>query len=258
MVSTDRSGRISPDEFVGRLKQIVTNNAEESTRLVARFTEFVRKASRAISSDRTGERTDPEALLSRWLDFNLVSYSVLSTQSVALLDGLLTAAQSTLLPKTMSDAPAAVPRVELRLAARAGDRATTGLVIENHFDRSISVTFDASDLVPSAGPPLPASLISFEPSTLVIAPRGQSVVQTSVTITSDFVVGQTYTATIRLLGFEAKEVGLSVTILAPAKAGFPSPRPPKSAKTAKKQRTRRKPPPKPAKTAKKQRTRRRK
>ncbi len=255
MVSTDRSGRISPDEFVRRLKKIVTNNSEESTRLLARFTEFMREASRAISSDRTGERTDPEALLSRWLDFNLASYSVLSAQSVALLDGLVTAAQNTLLPKTVSDAPAAAPRVELRLAARPGDRATTGLVIENHFDRPISVTFDASDLVPSAGPPLPASVISFEPSTLVIAPRGQSVVKTTVTITSDFIVGQTYTTTIRLLGFEAKEIGLSVTILPPAKAGFPSSPPPEPAETTKKQRTQRR---KPTKTAKKQRTRRRK
>lgn len=239
MVSTDRFGRISPDEFVRRLKEIVANNVEESTRLVARFTEFVREASQAISSDRTAERTDPEALLSRWLDFNLASYSVLSAQSVALLNGLLSAAQSTLIPKKLSDAPATAPRVELRLAARLGDPATTGLMIENHFDRPISVTFDASDLVPAVGPPLPASLISFEPSTLVIAPRGQSVVQTTVTITSDFLVGQTYTTTIRLLGFEAKEVVLSVTILPPANAGVSSAPSLEPKKTAKKQRTRR-------------------
>jgi hypothetical protein len=57
------------------------------------------------------------------------------------------------------------------------------------------------------------------------------VVQATVAITTDFEVGQTYTATIRLVGYEAKEVGLSVTVLPPTHVTSDrSPQPRKSAK----------------------------
>lgn len=235
MVSTGRSGRISPDELAKRLKELIANNVAGSTQLVTRFSDLVREVSQAVSTGRAGEQTDVTTLLSRWLDFNLASYSVMSAQSLAFLNGLLSAAESTLLPRA-APAPEAraapAPRVELRLSGRPGERPTTGFMIENHFDRPLSVTFESAELIPAAGPALPASLVSFEPATLVIAPREQRVVQAAVTITTGFVVGQTYTTTIRLLGFEAKEMGLSVFILPPAEAApsVPSPEPPKSAK----------------------------
>ena len=240
MASRGPSGRISPDEFVERLKEIVAANAAESTQLVTRFSSFVRKASRAVGAGRAGEGPDGEALLSRFLDFNLASYSVVNAQGLALLNGLLFAAESTLIPKAQPapDTPATPsPRVELQLAGRHGERATTDFMIENHFDRPLALTFEPADLVPSAGASLPASCVSFEPTTLEIGPRGRGVVQAAVTITTDFVVGQTYTTTVRLLGFEGKEVGLSVTVL-PADAAAPSGPSPKPGKSAKKRRSR--------------------
>ncbi len=243
MASRGPSGRISPDEFVERLKEIVAANVAGSTQLVTRFGDFVRKASQEVGDARPGERPDAEALLTRWLDFNLASYSVVSAQGLALLNDLLFATESTLLP-TAPPAPDAratpSPRVELQLAGRHGERATTGFVIENHFDRPLDLTFESTDLVPMAGASLPASLLSFEPTALVIGPRGQGVVQAAVTITADFVVGQTYTATIRMRGFEGTDVGLSVTILPTDAAGpsGPSPKPRKSRKSAKKRRSR--------------------
>ncbi len=224
MVSTGRSERTSPDEFVERLKVLVANNIGGSKQLLTRFSNFVREADQAVTTSRAAGRPDAQALLSRWLDFNLESYSVLSAQSLALLNGLLSAAQSTLIPKT---APAAPPRVELRLSGRHGEQATTSFVIENHFDRPLSVGFESAALIPSTGPALPASLVSFEP----IASHGQGVVQAAITIATDFVVGQIYATTIRLLGFDAKELGLSLTVLPPAEAAAPagpSPEPPKS------------------------------
>lgn len=240
MTSKGPSGRTSPDEFVERLKGLVATNLAENTQLVIRFSDFVREALQAVGT-RGGERSDPEALLSRWLDFNLASYSVVSGQSLRLLNGLLSAAENTFVPKAPPAPDAGVtpsPRVELRLSGRHGERATTGFVVENHFDRSLAVTFESADLVPTAGASLAASLVSFEPTTLVIAPRGQGVVQVAVTITTDLVVGQTYTTTIRLLGFEAKEVGLSVTVLPSADAAAPSGPSPKRRKSAKKRRSR--------------------
>ena len=40
-----------------------------------------------------------------------------------------------------------------------------------------NVTFECGDLVPTTGPSLPASLVTFEPAPLSIGPRAQAVVQ---------------------------------------------------------------------------------
>jgi hypothetical protein len=225
MTSKGRSEGMSPDEFVERLKVLVAENIAGSRQLVMRLRNIVREADEAVSAGRGRDRTDAKVLLFRWLDFNLASYSVVNTHGLALLNGLLSAAQSTLIP---APAPARDPRsaaalpVDLRLSGRDGERAATGFVIENRFDQPLSVTFESTTLVPTTGAALPASLVSFEPPTLVIEPRGQGIIQVVVTITSDFVVGQTYATTIRPLGFEAKELGLSVTVLPPAQAAGPS------------------------------------
>jgi hypothetical protein len=221
MVSTGRSGRISADEFLARLKELVAANVAGNTQLATRLRDFIQEVLKAVGTDPAGERTDAEALLSRWLDFNLASYSVVSNNALSLLNGLLSAAESTLIPKAAAARPFPAPRVELRLSGRHGERATSSFVLENFFDRPVAVTFEAADLVPDTGPPLPGSLVSLEPAPLVIPPRGQAVAQAAVSITPDFLVGQTYITTIRLLGFEAKEVGLSVTVLHPPHAHEP-------------------------------------
>jgi hypothetical protein len=229
MTSKGRSEGTSPDEFVERLKVLVGENIAGSRQLVTRLRNIVREADQAVSAGAAGDRTDPKELLFRWLDFNLASYSVVNTHGLALLNGLLSAAQGTLIPEPAAarqSHPAAAPRVDLRLSGRHGERAATGFVIENQFDEPLSVTFESSPLAPATGARLPASLVSFEPPTLVVEPRRQGVVQAVVTITSDFVVGQTYATTIRPLGFEAKELALSITILPVARgAGQSGPAP---------------------------------
>ena len=146
MDSRGPSGRTTPEQFVERLKELMAANVAGSTQLVSRFTALVREASRTVSETPAGERPDAEALLARWLDFNLASYSVVTTQSLALLNGLISAAEKTLV-STPPSAPATPPgsRVELKLSGRHGERATTGFVIENNFDRQLAVTFEATD-----------------------------------------------------------------------------------------------------------------
>lgn len=241
MIARDPSGRKSPEEFVEQLKELVAANVAGNAQLVTRFNDFIRDAAKAVGAGRAGEPADAAALLSRWLDFNLASYSVVSTHGLALLNGLLSAAENALIPKAPSAPgarPTPEPRVELRLEGRPGDRVTSAFLVENHFDRPLDVAFESGDLIPATGASLPAALIAFEPAMLAIAPRGQAVVQAAVTITRDFVVGQTYTTTIRLLGFHPKEVGLSVTVLPPAEAAEPSGPPPKQTKPADKRRAR--------------------
>jgi hypothetical protein len=241
MVARDPSGPKSPEEFVEQLKELVAANVAGNAQLVARFNDLIRDAAKAVGAARGGEPANAAALLSRWLDFNLASYSVVSTHGLALLNGLLSAAEDALLPKVPSAAearPTPEPRVELRLEGRPGERVTSAFLVENHFDRPLDVTFEAGDLIPASGTSLAASLIAFEPTTLAIAPRGQAVVQVAVTITGDFVVGQTYITTIRLLGLHAKEVGLSVTVRPPANAAEPSGPPPTQARSTDRRRAR--------------------
>jgi hypothetical protein len=109
-------------------------------------------------------------------------------------------------------------------------------MLENHYDRLLGVTFESSDLIPQNGPLQSASHVGFEPGKLELPPGRQAEVRVIVSITPDFAVGQTYTATIRLLGFEAKEMGLSVTVLPPAGASEFAGSPPGGGKTAKKRR----------------------
>lgn len=220
MSSRDPFDRKSQDQFVEQLKTLVAANIAGSTQLLARFNDFVRDAAKAFAPFRTGRPADEAAaLLARWLDFNLASYSVLSTQSLALLNELMSAAESTLIPKAAparEAEPVVSPRVELRLSGRYGDRITSGFVVENYFDQPLTVTLECGELIPLTGKVLSSSRVAFDPTTLVIEPRGHATVQVAVAITNEFVVGQTYTATIRLLGFEAKEVGIAITVLPPA------------------------------------------
>ena len=204
------SGQPSSDVFGERMNQILATTVAGNTRLLSRFNELVRNAQAGLGSGPAGQSADATALLSRWLDLNLASYSVVTTNGLALLNGLLSAAEEPAFSR-----PAR--QVGLRLEGRRGDRVTSAFAVENHFDRDVAVAFDCGELIPSTGKSLPGSLVTVEPADLAIAPRGEAVVQAAVTITPDFVLGQTYTTTIRLSGSQAKEIGFSLTILPPLK-----------------------------------------
>jgi hypothetical protein len=219
VASTAPSGQKSLEEFGEQLKQLVAANLAGNARLLSRLNDFMKEVASTFSAARPRETTEPAALLSRWLDFNLKTYSVLSTHGLALVNEILGAAESALLRKSAAAAETGAetqPRVELRLTGRPGERITSGFAVENHFDRPLAITFTCTDLTPATGEALPAELVAFEPANLTIPPHGEAVAQVAVVITSDFVVAQTYTTTIRFLGFDAKEVGLSITVLPPA------------------------------------------
>src|SRR5215471_4793236 len=178
MAATDASGRKSPEEFVEQMKELVAANVAGNAQLLARLTSFIQEAAKSAGSGPR-EPLNGAALLSRWLDFNLASYSVVSSHSLAIMSGLLSAAEAALLPTRFaspSRAGAAL-RVELRLEGRPGDRVTSAFMVENHFDHPLEVTLESSDLVPAVGAALPPSLLAFEPVTLTIGPRAQAVVQ---------------------------------------------------------------------------------
>jgi hypothetical protein len=239
VASSASSGQKSLEEFSEQLKQLVSANLAGNAQLATRLSNFIKDAAAAVRADRLREAPDAAGLLSRWLEFNLKSYSVVSTHSLALVNELLSAAESALLAKAPSaaeSAPKPQSRVELRLSGRPGERVTSGFAVENHFNHPLAITFECAELKSASGQSLPAARVEFEPANLTIPPRGEAVAQVAVPITRDFVVGQTYKTTIHLLGFDKKEVGLSITILAPAE--MPNPPPPRKEANRKKTRRR--------------------
>ena len=214
MVAPESSGRRSPEEFVEQLRVLVADNIAGNAELLTRLTSLIQDAAKSARAP-SREPLSGAALLSRWLDFNLASYSVVSSHGLAVMSGLLSAAEAALLPKP-SPRPGAAPRIELRLEGRPGERVTSAFMVENHFDHSLEVRLECGDLVPAVGAALPASRLHVEPATLSIGPRAQAVVQIAATLTSEFVVGQTYVTVVRLGGLTAKEVGLSITVRPPA------------------------------------------
>lgn len=231
----------SPKAFFEELKSLIAANLAGNLQLVSRLNDLVKDATKAFAARRAGERTDASELLSRWLELNLASYSAVSTHSLALLNGIASAAEQALGAKAQpvpEPEPAPEQRVEMRLEGRQGERVTAPFLVENQYDRRLEVSFEASDLVPASGPAISGSQITFEPSTLTVAPKGQAVVQAAVMLTPDFVVRQTYATTIRMLGFQAKEIRLAVTVLPPAEGAKPAGQPVKGAKPGKKRRAR--------------------
>lgn len=213
MVSAGSPRQRTADDVIDQLKEILAANVSGNAQLVANFNDLVRDISKEMGS---GRRLDPGEFLSRWLDFNLASYSVVTKQSVALLDGLLEVARSTLVPSPPTTRVAAdEPRVDLRLSGRPGEKVSTGFMIENLFDRQLDVSFECDDLKTDAGQSLSRSHVLFEPTTLTIPAHEQAVGHVAVRIDKEFATGESYRTTIRLLGFPAKELGLSVSVLAP-------------------------------------------
>jgi hypothetical protein len=218
MGSADHRKGVSPEEFVERLKALIAAHIAGSNEVLARFGHFVQEASKAVGTAPMSDRTSTQTALSRWLDFNLASYSVMTTGSLAMLQGLISAAEETLIPKpgpSLHRGGHAKHRIELRMSGRPGEKTAAGFALENNLALPLTVAFECGQLIPQTGLALGASHVSFEPATLVIPPKGQAVVQAIVSITHEFQVGETYTSTVRLLGSDNKEIGLSVTVLPP-------------------------------------------
>jgi hypothetical protein len=66
MRSSESTEPISPDEFVDRLKKLVAAQVVGSNQLLARFSDFVREASKAVSGDATQERAGAAVSVARF------------------------------------------------------------------------------------------------------------------------------------------------------------------------------------------------
>jgi hypothetical protein len=260
--------RKSPEAFVDELKSVLSANAAGNIQLASRLNALVKEAALALQASKERPPADSSELLSRVLDFQLAAYAVVTEHSLAILNGLITSAEQTLLEAAEPAAAAAKPEPEprgtrrssrtaprpaeaeatagMQLTGRLDETLTCPFLVENKYDRALDVSFEADPLVPNQGPALPPRLISFEPAMLVLPSGGQAVAQAHIKLTQDFTVGETYSTALRVLGFQCPPVQVAISVLAPKKdarrrasSGSPARTPRPEAQRARPPRTRR-------------------
>lgn len=224
----------SPASVVEELKSVVAASIAGNVELVARLNTVIREA--AAAGPAAG-LSDGGAVLSRLIGLGLGTCAELNKHTLALLNGLVGVAERSLLPSassssaaaaaaspTMSAAGPAEGRIDVRLDGRIGERVACPFLVENQYDQAVDVSFRSDSLSAAGHRDLPSSLISFEPPRLSILARGSAVATAMVDVTDDFVAGATYTSTVRLVGFEGRQLGLALTVApaAVAPAALPS------------------------------------
>lgn len=207
----------SPTGVVEELKSAVAASIAGNVELVARLNAVIKEAAAAGPA---AAPTDGGEVLSRLIKLGLGSYAELNKHVLALLNGLVGVAERTLLPASAAAAAGAskaagTGRVDLRLDGRIGERVASPFLVENQYDEAVDVSFRADPLCAPGHPDVPPSVVGFEPSRLSILPRGSAVATAMIDVTEGFAAGATYTTTLRLVGFESREIGLALTV-APA------------------------------------------
>jgi hypothetical protein len=206
------------------LKVLVERSIQGNLAFLDRVSGAVRRAAREWQTHPEQRRFPTGGdLVATWLDFNLKLYARLTDQSLAFLHDVATATEQLLGLRPSPAAPGGLsaagpaPRAEISLEGRPGETATSGFLLENSTTETVSVSFAAGQLVSTQGETRSAELIRFDPPTLTLEPRAQRIIQVSVEVSREFQVGETYLATIKIVGLQAREVVLRLTILpAPA------------------------------------------
>ena len=200
-------GPRQPADVVDELRSIVAANVAGSVELVARLNAVVR---RALAD--APEAPPPEAadVLARLLDAGLSSYAEVNRHALALLDGLVSVAERALLP---APPEAVATPVDVRLDGRVGERVPCPFVVENQYDQPVDVTFRAGPFVAPGRADVPASAVDFEPRRLRVPARAGAVATAVIAVGDGFVPGTTYVTTVKVVGFEGREVGVALAVL---------------------------------------------
>ena len=217
MSAPERTERKAAPSFIKEFKSLVAKNVRGNMQLVSRVNELVKNAGKSLGPNRKKNDGKQSALLIRFLDFNLASYEILSSCTLDMLNGLVSAAEHSLFGEDTATAEAASPKAcgEIKVEVRQGERLKAPFLVENQYNAPLEISFEAGELIAAVAPSLPSSHIAFEPATLTLDPKKKAVVMALVDVSKSFVVGQTYTSTIRVLGFPGKEVRLALTIHPP-------------------------------------------
>lgn len=222
------------EELIAELKDVLAKSFAGNVEVAARVRDLVR----GLAADAPAAVRDPgvrRELVARWLAFNVESFRALTDSSLATMNAIVTAAETTLLrtqPAATvpggSTGPAAVAdAVDLVVQGRRGERLSAPFLLENHYDRSLDVTFAVEPFHAVGRPDVPAALLSFEPAQIAIPAKGQTIAHAVVDLGGAFDAGVTYGTVIRLVGYDARSMRLSVRVDEPPAAAATTPRPPR-------------------------------
>lgn len=225
-MSSTTSQQTDPQSVIDDLRVLLARNVQDNLRLAQRFGGLIKDATEQFGvTAKVGGLPRSNDLLARWLDLNFAFYSSLTNHGVAFLDDLLSAAAQNLGVRTMHADEAAAPesqartaatpvsRLELNLSARIGEMAIAPFVIDNQESTQAEISFHASDFISSKGETVLADGVSFDPARLSLGSKEQAIVKAIVTTNDSFRVGETYVTTVSILGFQAKQIILVLTIL---------------------------------------------
>jgi hypothetical protein len=220
-VSESGQNRTATAELVAELKAILAKSVSGNVGLAVRVRDLVR----GLAADAPGAVRDPgkrRELVARWLAFNVASLRALTDASLDTMNAIVAAAEKTLLTPAQEQAPApeqpgAVAAIgdgaiDIVLEGRLGDRIRAPFLLENFYDRALDVTFDVEPFRAPDQPALPASLLAVDPTTLQLPAKGQAVVHAVVDLVDAFVPEVTYATVIRLAGYDARTMRLSVKV----------------------------------------------
>lgn len=202
-------GGRQPADVVDELRSIVAANVAGSVELVARLNAVVR---RALADAPEAPPPDAADVLARLLDAGLSSYAEVNKHALALLDGLVSVAERALLPAPAPPQAVGTP-VDVRLDGRVGERVPCPFVVENQYDQPVDVTFRAGPFVAPGRAEVPASAVDFEPRRLRVPARDSAVATAVIAVGDGFLPGITYVTTVKVVGFEGREVGVALAVL---------------------------------------------
>jgi hypothetical protein len=209
-------GAKSPEVLIDELKAIIAASVQTNVELLARVSGLIATASHVMVTP--GRLADPVTMLSQGVESALAFAAIFNRHTGAMLNELVTAAEQSL-DRSVQSPPAPVPQTSseppapLHVEGRRGDRPAGEFAVDNEYDSPVQVSFAVSALTPPMGKALPASHVTLDPVHLTIGPRSSLIVKATVDITEDFIVGQTYTGTIRIVGFQAADIAVHVTVL---------------------------------------------
>lgn len=202
------------------LRAIVASNVAGNVQLLTRLSALVANTARAASTMPTSA-ADPSRVVAQSLEAILESSAVVNRHTLAALNELVTVAEHALeVVPSASSAPNTTAGLDmpadLHLEARIGSQASGRFAIDNEYDSPVQVSFSVAG--PSAGSEsaLPIKYVTLDPTRAVIPAKGTTTVGVTIDAADELIVGRTYAARIRVVGFEAPDIILRLTALGAA------------------------------------------
>jgi len=210
----------TPEALVDELRAIVTSNVAGNVQLLTRLSALMTNTAHAAST-MPMRAADPSRVVAQSLEAILESSAIVNKHTLSALNELVAVAERAVAtPTPEPSAPSAAGSLdvpaELNLEGRIGEQASGEFAIDNEYDSPVRLSFSVIGSTAVGAAALSAKYITLDPSRAVIPANGTTTIHVTIDAPADLVVGRTYAATIRVIGFEAPEIKLRFTVLGAA------------------------------------------